>query len=87
MVGVAVVMFADRCTDYVDVEFSFEKEETNQLSCFLMLIFGHFRSLFSAGQAPSFRGWSLHRRAEKRVGDEASQPDIWCRCLIHCRVY
>ena len=87
MVGVAVVMFADRCTDHVDVEFSFEKGETKKLSCFLMLIFDLFLPLFSAGQTPSFRGWNLGGRAEKRAEDEASQPGIWCRCLIHCRVY
>ena len=46
MVGVAVVMFADRCTDYVDVKFSFEKEETKQLSCFIMLILVLFFSCF-----------------------------------------
>ena len=85
--GVAVVMFADRCTDHVDVKFSFEKEETKELSCFIMLIFGSFLLLFFAGQAPSFRGWIVDGRAEKRVEDEASQPGIWCRCLTHCRVY
>jgi hypothetical protein len=76
VMGVAVVMFADTCTDHVDVEFSFEKGEMEKLSCFLMLIFRSFLPLFSAGQKPSCRGWNLDERAEKRAGDEASQPGI-----------
>ena len=84
MVGVAVVMFADRCTDYVDVKFSFEKEETKQLSCCLMLSL--FLLLLSAAQALSFRGWNQGGRWEKRAEDEALQPGIWCKCRNHWHV-
>ena len=64
VMGVAVVMFADTCTDHVDVEFSFEKGETEKLSCFLTLIFRSFLPSFSVGQKPSCREWILDGRAE-----------------------